>query len=415
MVGEAGDFAFTQLPGIRRGVAQVQEQVDRSFNPSAIYVSPNKLPNWQMTVGKVLSGMGDGAVCYIGDSTSMGSGSAYPKTAIASQWPNARRGSKATHLTRLLTKAGIPATESSWWGDGGSFSGSQTLAVIDNRVVMGSGWGALTANTMGGRIIANSTTLSAFSFTPEDQFDRAVIWYDRNTGYGTFTVNVDGGATIATVDSNGAASIQKLVINVPLGTHTINLQRTGVGGEVRLHGMEVYRSDLSQVRVYNMGWAGSTSANWAGRSAFSDPLWFVYQVAPATTILNLGINDVRGGLIAVDQYKTNMQFIIDKVQDASKIANGGNLVLGDVILEVPNPHDPSSFSGGQAAIDAFMTAVYELSAANGNLPVIDLYKRWNNFTSAKFLGKLYDSVHPDGPGYADLGLAEYGVLMGAVG
>ena len=400
-----------------KATGELAGQIIAKTSATISNLSPSKLPNWQSTIGRVLAGVGDGTFAYIGDSTTMGSGSAAPKTTIGSQWPNARRGSKAARLAQLLNKVGIPATESSWFGDGGSLSGSTTLAAIDDRVALGAGWAALSSsNTLGGRIIANSTTTNAISFTPTDQFTTATIWYIRNVGFGTFTVNVDGGATLATVDCNGSISNQKVVITVPLGTHTINLQRTGVGGSVQLHSMEVSRSDLPQIKIYNMGWAGSRSTQWSARNAITDPLWQIYNIAPATTIINLGINDARIGDNVVN-YKTAMQFIIDKVRDASKGVNGSGQIPGDIILEVPTPYDVNTTPGGQATLNAFRAAVYELSAANGDLPVLDLYARWGGEgnISPSFTNKMYDNVHPNGIGYADIAFAEYQMLMGAVG
>lgn len=355
-------------------------------------LTPTSLPRWRKCIANVRAGTGRCKLATVGDSTTAGLLSNGTSTNIR---PNSY---PYVMAKRLMYQGAQIATIDSTWGDAGAADSSSTLPTFDSRITFGSGW--LTSGepfSLGGHVPANATTTNTYSFAPAGSFDTIDIYYIQNTGLATFTVNVDGGATAATINSAGSISVQKATITVAAGTHTINIQRNGTGGTAFIIGIDAYLSTAPKVAVWNMGSCSSTSGNWAANtSAPWDPTQAIVTVAPDVAVINLGINDMRTG-VSLATTIANIQTIITAL--AAHM---------DVVLTIPVPSQTSIIP--QATQDAYRAALIGLATAN-SVPLIDLPARFVNYTTANSNGFMADQLHPDAQGYQDMATSVLSVLM----
>jgi acyl-CoA thioesterase-1 len=105
-------------------------------------------------------------------------------------------------------------------------------------------------------------------------------------------------------------------------------------------------------------------------------------------VLGYGTNDAGGGN-SVDQYRTNLQSLIDRVKAAGRTP---------VI-----PHIPPSADGGHDDIPAYNTVIDELTAQNQLLPGADLYGYFSQNTGLFNCppcanNRMTDNLHPNDDG-----------------
>jgi lysophospholipase L1-like esterase len=265
-------------------------------------------------------------------------------------------------------------------------SHNSTVGTIDSRVNWGS-WTQDSNATFGGHCVTTAGT-TTFSFTPTNQIDTIVLLNLQNTGLGTLTVNVDGGATLATVVTSGTGSMKKTTISCALGNHTINIQRTS-GGSTYIHGIVAYNSAVKEISVLNGGWISGTSTNISQTGTFLTPLDVYKDYTPDLTIIEGGvINDMRGASPAVPL--TTSQANLQTMITAAKVS-------GDAILLTPAPLNP-----GQAGVAPTLTvqaswvAMMKALAYSNNIPMID---PWTLFGGTYQAADMFDDLHPNGTGY----------------
>lgn len=344
------------------------------------------LMTWRKAVASVRQGDANATVLCIGDSTTAGYG------AGGTGWSGAKARATPKVLADILTAAGIRAGVASFIGS--QNVGDANLATYDPRLSFGAGWSEFAAQlALGGRLLQNSTTTNPIAFTPAGQFDKIDVWYNTYPGLGSFTVNVDGSATLATIDQNGGADLKKTTLTTTLGTHTVNLARAS--GLAFIFGVVAYNSAEKEVSILNAGSSGSTSSDLV---AAGDPYQYfpaISKIAPALSIINIGVNDWDIGA-PVDTYSSNVQSLVTQCK-----------LSGDVVLVVPPPSATAAASADTQS--QFRAALKSLGAAN-NVPVVDLSSRWTSQASALAHGFYVDDLHPAGVGYADIASAISSVL-----
>lgn len=341
------------------------------------------LPHYAAKVAQVIAGTSRCRVMCLGQSNTSGTGAGTgPNLTIggnAFAWPK--------KLADALTAVGIPAIHN------GMRAGSMGTGGTDAYVTLGSGWANNGLNSIAGAAYKNTSTTNSLSFAPVGAFDSLKPWYVRAPGFDTFTYNVDGGSTLATVNANGANAMLSSTATVALGTHTVNLQRTGVGADCDIPLIETWNSASPAVEFYNAGWSG---ANW-GTIGTASQVWsslnFLGTFAPDLTILADGSNDQADGT-SESTFKANVQTIIDKAK-----------LSGDVILISSTPYDESGITGGQA--QRYVQAGWFRDLARTNsATLVDLSQLMGTYTYANGRGWIGpgpsggNALHPSAPGYA---------------
>lgn len=333
-----------------------------------------RLDKWRAAVAKLRAGSAATATLLcVGDSNTAGYDGTYT---------DKKRSSYPTRLAQMLDACGLGAQEASFvstnTGDG---SAGPTY---DPRMALGSGWAALgSPPTLAGLFWANSTTTTAFAFTPTQSFDRIEVFYSASTG--SFTVDVDGGAVLLTVPGGGGPALVKSTVNCTAGTHTVNLKR--VSGAVYIYGINVYSSTAPKISVINAGLGGTTSTALAnnGDAAFK-PTKILEGIGAHVVVLNIGINDIVAGTPAAT-YEANLTTVVTSAQ------TGG----ADVILCAPMPFSDANYA---SLMPQYIAALKAVATAKGCF-FVDAINRYTSYANSNALGLQGSALHPNAAGYAD--------------
>lgn len=355
--------------------------------PNLVTNSANRL-NYRKAMAKVLSG-GRARLLIAGDSTTVGAGAGTNGTG-ATGLVGARTKNWPTQLAAALTAAGIPAWNQSVWGDQNVGSAGETYNSYDPRVSPGS-WGNQFLNTLGGKAWTVSSAAAAFAFTPTMTFDRFDVYTVQNSGLGSITVNVDGGATLATINEAGSASVVKTTVTCTRGTHTINVVSSS-STAVYLLGIVPWDSTLGGLDIIQCGHWGGSMGNIANNAnpweASSSTL--LNAIAPDISLVQLTINDANGGT-ALSTYTSQLATVESALGAAS----------GDVILMSGLLTNNAATTNGTLA--GMVSAVSARAAAQSRL-FADLGSRCGSFAAMNAAGFMYtDGTHGSALMYGDEG------------
>lgn len=343
----------------------------QNFKPS----NTRKIRN---ALSKIRAGTGSGAIASHGDSTGAGTGA---NTGTLGQ-AGAKAYSFPTILAAILNKNLCTAQESSTWGTN-NIAGVSTNS-YDSRVTLGAGWAGGSSSIT--PLFLNNTNTNLLSFTPTQAFDTIDVYYVQNTSAATFTVDIDGGAALATIIAAGTAAYLKQTVSCAHGTHTINLTKASAAA-LNIGAIVVSDSTAPALLIHNWGYHGASSAtNW-GANAWSLPN-AIATAAPDCLLYGMGINDLPSFNAAT--FKTNAATILTTVVTAG----------GDPWLLVP---DPVQIDGTHALADqlALRQAYYDLMATY-DCPLIDRYSFLESYAQLNTNGWQYDNLHLNKFGYANV-------------
>ena len=337
----------------------------------------SNLSSWATALAAQKAGTQNAKIFNAIDSTTAGEGGT-----SNGELSNAKSGSYPTQLANLLKNG----SSSSQFGDSGVTQFGNSITNFNYQIALGTGWATLpTPGTAGGRFFSSSSNGSgALAFTPLNQVDTVDIYWAR--GNGTFIVNVDGGSTLATINTAGSNGIAKSTVTFTLGTHTINIIQSGTTA-VYIGGIDAYNSTLKEISVLNAGWCGSHVVDWASGDPAYGPMSALSVVAPNLTLVMAGINDWNSGT-SLSTFSSLLGTIINTAKSS------GSVIL---ISGVPSQAAGHASYATQATYVAAMSTL----AYSSNIPFIDM---WNLFAggtweAANSAGLMYDSLHPNGTGY----------------
>jgi lysophospholipase L1-like esterase len=368
--------------------------------PGAANVSANVLRPWRVSRGSVASNSGTKRVLLIGDSITYGidaEGSGSPNTLN-------RSGSYGRYLADILTANDLPATWGNFLGAGG-LTTTGNVTTSDPRLAFGTGWIVYTPGAVGCAggepFRCDNPNTGSLGFTPTTAFDSIVVQYIAGTGNGTFTVKVDAGSVLATVNSNATPGVVTTArIATPLATGTVNIQRNGTGASIFICGVSCYDSTKSELQVLNAGipsgTAGTAVTTGNSYSATNGRLQSFTSWDADLSIIMLGVNDIFTG-VPLATYITQMQTIITN-----------QLATGDVLLMIWPPTADSNVS--VASQLPFRQAIADLATANG-LACVDIPARWGSYEAGQSAGFYASVTHPNKTGYSDIARAVSGVLL----
>lgn len=340
---------------------------------------------WRKAVANVRSGAGRGTVVVIGDSTSMGAGAGDSGTAALT---NAYPYSFPSQLAPLLN-ATVPTSFQNIFG-GQAGAGVLTYTAYDTRVTFGTGWTTSGGATLGSTFFAYTNgSASKLTFTPSASFTRIKVWYYQNTGQGTLTVDVDGGASLGTINTSGSSLYTSQTFTCAAGTHTINLT-AGNNGSLFIGGVVVWTAATPAIDLILAGGYGTIASSWAAPTTAFSPRTALQALAPDLTIYDLTINDSNAGT-NVAAYKASMELLIQAAQ-----------VSGDVVLMVGPPSNTTAATDG--TLDLYVQALEQLAATYGCL-MLNIKQRWVSYAVTDPILPYYDNLHPERQGYADIAQA----------
>jgi lysophospholipase L1-like esterase len=342
---------------------------------------PGRIPKWRRALGNVAAGVSNAKVCIIGDSQVAGWG------ASGNVFVNARVAGWPAKMTQILRSCGLNASDASWMGDQNTFQQSTSLATYDPRITIGTGWVSGTGGLTFGAYALTGSGSGVVSFSPTQTFDTIEVYWAGYPGHGTFSIGVDGGAGLASVSTDVAASVVKTVVTCSRGTHTVDVARTG-GGVVSLIGMRVYDSTVKEISIIQGGWSGAASASWNDAAQPFSPKPVLQYIAPDLTIIALCGNDWHGS-VAQATFSANIQALITAAQ-----------VSGDVILMTDTNTNPAT-TKSYALQQPYLDTLCSLAASNG-VPFVDIAYRWKSFEAANAAGWMSDQNHPSAAGYLEI-------------
>lgn len=342
------------------------------------------LTKWRAAVAKVRAGTGRGRIVLCGDSTTAGAGAGSGGTlnyngAFAKNYPRA--------FGVLLNKS-VTTSDNSFMCDQAT---GIAYGTYDPRVSLGTGW-SNTQLSLSGNMFKFTTGggTGTLAFTPAGQIDTIKVVYYTTTGNGTIAVNVDGGATLATVNTGAAGNVVTTqTITCTKGAHTINMIAQN-NGNCFVLGVIAYDSTAAAVDLVQAGASGSKAVTWDNGSLAWSPLNVMPVLAPDLFVLNLTINDSNTPT-DLATYTSQMQAIITQMKTTS-----------DVLLMVGVPSNTTQATNG--TLDSYVSALKSLAVSN-NLGLLNLKTRWVSYAVANPLMPYNDTLHPTPPGYQDVALA----------
>jgi lysophospholipase L1-like esterase len=336
------------------------------------------LANWQAALAAQERGAVNAIIGCLGDSTVAGQGAA--SNDLAS---NAKSLSWPTQLAKIIPNG----SWSSVWGDNNVIANAGDMHSFDARLNR-AGWTTTyikASGTLCGGFFQDGPTASSHSFTPTNRIDTIEVWYAQSPDNGGFTIDVDGGPPLATVNCAGPNAFVKATARCALGPHTINLQRTGNSeAEVYLTGLRTYNSAIKEVSVYNLGGCRWRSADFVVNSYPWSTLPAVAAIAPNLVIFQAGQVNDWDNHTPLPTVTANMMAVIDALRSVSC----------DVILMSGVPSKPD-YLPSYAAQEAYVTNMKKLAYA-ANVPFIDV---WTLFGGSWNKSAMFDWLHPNQTGY----------------
>ncbi len=323
-------------------------------------------------------------ILFRGDSTSAGT---YISAGVTHT--DGRKNSLVSQLAKIFTANGFPAQHESFLsGRVGAVMADFTA--YDPRVTIGAGWTAA-YDPVGGQRFGNSTTTNPIAFTPVAPFDNFTVLYPAAPGQGTSTVNIDGGASLGTINANVTAALGKTTYTVALGVHTINFARAT--GSSSLIGVLPWNSAERKTLLVNAAAGGEQVAN-----AVSDPyawanLRGAIALAPVLTVISYGINDLIAGR-TVAAIGADLQTLITTGKTTGEV----------VLLSIPpqNLGVPAT----SAALVAALEAEYARLATVNDCGLVITRRVFLDSATAYAEGLMgSDQVHPTQVGTAVWGRA----------
>lgn len=353
---------------------------DRDLYQPLFNFRVNSLPKWRKSLANVRRGISNAVIAFVGDSTTRGQGSATTTGQALNGFP--------VQLSNLLNAT--PGLKSGWQNIFGQ--ANTTITTFDSRIALTGTF--TTASVCFGASPFRMGAAATMAFTPTVNCDTFDI-YSINNGTGRFTINLDGGATLATVNTTTNGAIVKTTVSGTLAAHTLNC--VWVSGATFVLGIDAYDSATKQVSCWNGGWLSATAANWNGQVGLFAPMLALRDyLVPDLTIIDLGINNWSASADPT-QFKSDMSNMLSIIRPTL-----------DVVLKTPIPTQATATS-----LDTqrkFIQATYELAEAY-DCPLVDCFTRWGSYEEANPLGFYNDDKHGSAIGYNDIASALHRAIV----
>jgi lysophospholipase L1-like esterase len=341
------------------------------------------LPRFFNALAATAANLADTNVAVLGDSIMAG---AY---ATGSPWVGARPLSPPSVLAQILSNY-FEINQDSVFGDSSLLV---PLGQYDPRMsATTNNWNVFSPAGLGGQCFRNDTNEeSTLSMRTTNSFDTITVRYLQSPGGASFNVRVAGGiplgATVSTVGGLDDVIITRTCPRVT-GPNRIDIQREAGAGALPIYSIEASDSTKRRVNIYNWGYGGSSSNDWASVVNVYDPPAMINSESPHLTFICVGVNDALLGTVPAT-YITNMQTLIDNVR-----------VTSDIVLCIPSPVATGSSSA--ATQFGLYSLLRDLGQKNG-VPVCDVNALFGNYLTGVAAGYYLpanEAVHPGAAGQA---------------
>lgn len=358
------------------GLTKYQAQAVRSAITPA-------LPKLANAMQAYYAGTADVRIACLGDSTT---GGAYGS---GTAWDNCRVFSPPWLLGGLLSDT-FDISQDSAFGTAGA---TGTIQNYDPRITVSTAnWTVTGLAALCGNCYRNDTTeFSTLSFKFAEPFDTIRVGYITVPATGnTFGIGVDGGpqigASINTVA--GALGILEVTRSCPLGTHTVDINKSATGAVLAIAYVDVSDSTKRRVKIYNWGSGGQSSVGWTSVATTYGRFQQILLLAPHLVYIDLGINDAIAGTV-VGTFTTNMQALITQCR----------LAGADVIIGITTPVAASIAT--LATQNGLYLPLRALAQQNG-CPIVDYFALMGDQPAGVAAGYFLpanDNTHPGTTGY----------------
>ena len=345
-------------------------------------------PKTAVALAAALSGSADNLFLFSGDSTTTaaGAGSSGQTNLVA-----ARPNGWVSQLAAQMSFAGFNANNDARFGSQTVNATSVTIPQYDTAVTLGGSWsltGSATYDSIGGGMYTANTSTSTLAIAPAGAFDSVDIYYVQNAGLGTFTVNVDGGATLSTINCASAGLFQKATVSgITLGTHTLNLVMS-TSSSVYVAGFVFKNSAKKGLKFVQSGMWGKKIGDFAVTTNLWSPQNALAKLAPTTHFIQLTIND------------TNLPTNIAAYQASLDAYVKASIAAGiETILMTGWQSSPGGYPNA-VLYQQYYDAVKAVAIAN-NCALIDMGTRMGSYAVTNAMGLMSDGSHPNAIGYAD--------------
>jgi lysophospholipase L1-like esterase len=367
--------ASTGLPVDQRGM----------FLLSSTPMFPYQMRKVRKALANVRAGLANMRIACCGDSTTAGvrsNGSTDWVGNKAISYPTLLGAALHAMDSRLVANLGSVTSDNGTLGHGG------TIPSYDPRVVSGANYTAGTLPAPGGVMITNiagslgAAAAETFTLTPSDSFDSVDVYWYRSPSVGTFTI--DCGAGVLATCAAGTSGVQKTTVSKAAASGVVNIIRT-VLGSVLIIGIDTYLSTQKAVQIYNMGFSGGKTTDWAANTQPYDVLKVLPLYTPDLILLQLGLNNAKLGTTST---YSDMVTTIQSMQ-----------VYADVAVLLPTP---TAVSYTSAASQALVAGDVTAAALATGVPLLNIRNRWGDWVAANGSGYMStDTIHPQQLGYQD--------------
>jgi hypothetical protein len=311
------------------------------------------------TLGKIRARAAYGAVAGAGRFQVLGLGHSYLAGSKATPGVN----DTMTTLRRILA-ARTGGTARSY----APFRNGETRD--SHYTAVGAGW--QTTNVLPATGYGTSTTDGdTLTYTSTDTGTVLDFWVTADST--AFSYAVDGGAAVPLTNTGADQAVRVVTVTgLPNTTHTLTITKTGTG-VTRFIGAMV--RDTTGIEVYNFGWGGTTSSQWAASTAGTlRGIAASVAVQRDAVLIQVDTNDARtaAGNLTGPQWKTSIGTAI-----ASHVG------LGQPTALLLSPDGPSGIPAGRW--DEYAVAAYEL-AEQYDIPLLDLRAVVGGWATAKAAG-----------------------------
>lgn len=222
------------------------------------------------------------------------------------------------------------------------------------------------------------------------------VFYMKQSGGGTFSVVIDGGAATNIVTSNASEvnGVAQRFGSLAAASHTLVI--TGVSGTSQVEGVMVYNGDETKgIRIWDGGRTGATTSVYAANTKYIGP---VTTIQPSLVVLFLGINNYRNNQ-TIGTTGTALSDIALNCRAACTVPPS---------VLVCAPYLPAIGSGVQG-FQNYYNQIYAAAQILGDADVLDLYWKFGPAVQTNALALLNaDLVHPSDKGYQFIADAMFG-------